>query len=313
MFKNLIGKTVLIITHESPDIDAAASAIALKKLIEKNHRVTICFKKNKETEKVLSICKEKAETSFNEKVETLIVVDTNSLKAIKPFLKLAGKKILIDHHSLKKNILPLFDFYFVDEKATSASEIVYKILEKQGFNLDKKTATCLAAGIVTDSAFFKAANLETFLNLSKILEKNKINFEEVLNIIEMPVPISEKIAKLKGMQRLKIYRVKDFLIITTNASAFESSIASSLISLGADVVFVMNEKKIRIESKAKRWLQTKGFHLGRHIMPRAGEILEGEGGGHACAAGASGKKTENLDKALDKCVELTKKFLESMK
>jgi nanoRNase/pAp phosphatase (c-di-AMP/oligoRNAs hydrolase) len=270
---------------------------------------------NEQSRAMLKLCGEEVVPEFKDKVDTLVVLDTGSRLTVEPFLRLAEQRILIDHHEPNKDYLSLFTEHHVDEKTVSCSEIVYDLLEAAGFRMDRKVAVCLAAGVVTDSANYVAARPATFINLGNILQKHRIDYNEVLNLVSLPMDVSERIARLKGGQRARIERHGGAIIAVTNVSSFEGSVANSLLNAGADVSFVgMSGKgEVRIAGRCKRWLSEKGLNLGRDIMPEAAKIIAGDGGGHAGAAGATGRDPDKLDAALEKCVSLVKKALGEIK
>jgi len=117
------------------------------------------------------------------------------------------------------------------------------------------------------------------------------------------------VAKLKGIQRLEIIRVKDWLMGITHVSSFEASVASILINIGCDIGMVYSEKKteFRISMRAKRGICVEtGLHLGE-ILEELSEECEGSGGGHEGAASLNGKI--DLKKILNKIIEKIKQIL----
>jgi len=313
MILDKAGKSVLIVTHECPDPDAIACAIAVKRFLQKGRDVSICVRNNlnDQTRALLDLCGEQVAPGPPAKVDTLIVIDTSSATTIAPFLGLAEHRLLIDHHETKQDYLALFNEHAVDERVVSCSEIVYGLLKGR---VDRKTALCLAAGIVTDSANFVAARADTFATLGALLKKHKIDYGEVLALVSTPMEVSERIARLKGGQRARMERVGDVVIAVTEVSSFEGSVANSLLGLGADVSFVgmTGKAETRVAGRCKRWLVDKGLNLGRDVMPELAKILGGDGGGHPGAAGATGTKPEHLGRALERAVALAKDSLTRM-
>jgi nanoRNase/pAp phosphatase (c-di-AMP/oligoRNAs hydrolase) len=228
--------------------------------------------------------------------------------------KSKAKKILIDHHSSKQEIFDIFDAILVDEEAVSVTQIMYKILDELDVEFNHEISLCLAVGLVTDSANFVAATTESFEILSKILSRGKVSFQTVLSTIAVPMDYSEKIARLKGAQRAEIFSENGYIISVSKVSSFEGSVAKSFLNLGADVSFVAATKKgeIRISGRAKNHLIEKGFHLGRDILPKVAKLINGDAGGHAGAAGATGTEEGKADKAIDLCVKETQKFLKKL-
>lgn len=67
-------------------------------------------------------------------------------------LAAGGRRVVIDHHLNPK---PFADGYLTVTTASSTAEIVYDILEKAGFDIDRHTAQALYVGILTDTGSFR--------------------------------------------------------------------------------------------------------------------------------------------------------------
>ncbi len=323
MSKNAVSiineaESFLLLAHRSPDIDSIASAIAIKLTLEqkgKDVKVS-CLGTTKELIEHFAHQLNVEITEPNYDVDCIIVVDTNSpaLFDFEGVKKSKAKKILIDHHSPKTEVMNYFDECIIDETAVSTTQIVYFLLKELNQPMTRELAIAISAGIVTDSANFIAATPEAFHVLADSLTEAKVSFQDVLKTLAIPLDLSEKIARLKGAQRLEVFREGDYLIITSKVSSFGGSVARSLLKLGADVVFVAASKddEARISARARTDLVEKGFHLGRDILPSIANVIEGDAGGHAAAAGANGVNTTALDNALVICVSKTREFLKSL-
>ena len=74
--------------------------------------------------------------------------------------------------------------YYCDASKTSCAEIIYQILKKAGIEIDRPIALALSAGIITDTARFKFANLETLRTFIEIMTESGMELKEVLQIVE---------------------------------------------------------------------------------------------------------------------------------
>ena len=87
-----------------------------------------------------------------------------------------------------------------------------------------------------------------------------------------------------------------------------------MIELGADVAIIGGTPKkdtVRLSSRSTRaFYENTGINLGTDVMDPIGVLIDGEGGGHANAAGANGKK--NLDEALEKSLEIIRNKIENL-
>lgn len=317
---SLLGKAkkAIIISHASPDPDSFAAAVAVRRAIlaaNKKAEVRIVMSGLPQTSLALAkAAGERIEELFIGKVDLLVVVDTNSLPDVEQFFQLAEKKVLIDHHEPKPDFSALFDAHYTEKKASTA-ELAYAIAKAMKVKIDSHLATILSAAIVTDSANFIAATHETFATLAEIMGKGGISFATVLEAVSEPMGISEKIARLKGAERLKVERAGNCLIATSHVSSFEGSVARALVTLGADVSFVSAAKQgeARISARASSAIVQRGLNLGKDVMPHVAAMLKGDAGGHPGAAGANGTEDSRVGEAVEKCVSLTKEIIARLK
>ncbi len=309
-------KNLLITTHNLADIDAAASGIVLKYCFENyfpNQTVHLTFSGfSKHTKSFVNKFSKKFPNfnfTFQENVDlsdidVIVIVDSNNLDQIKIFdnLDLDIPHIFIDHHiNLRKNYpgnISLFNMIF--DNYSSTSEIVFEIINDCNINLPIPYRYFLVSAILTDSGFLKYGNTGTIKNLNNILQ-DQLEIQDVLLLLEREVDLSEKIARIKALQRVKLIRINNWLIGVTHLSSFTASI---LIKVGFDVGIVVSEDKsdYRITTRAKKQICLKtGLHLGKIIR----EINNANGGGHDGAATLNGKNDvkESLNQLIDKIKE----------
>ncbi|MBI5253478.1 MAG: hypothetical protein HY930_03660 [Euryarchaeota archaeon] len=173
----------------------------------------------------------------------------------------------------------------------------------------------LLIGILADSAHLKFATKKTIKMVSEILEKTNADYERALSLLEVSEDFSKKIAHLKAAQRMELYRVMDFVLVTSEVSSFGASAARALALLGADCAFVGSVKKNEVQISARassNFIKKTGINLGRDIMPKIGEFINGGGGGHTGAAGAKGRGN-SISRALSECIRLVQEFLHAPK
>ncbi len=304
-----------ILCHRAPDVDTAGSAVALAAALEGMGKKVVIhadFPIRDQVKHFMSVMGR----SFGEPdydADCIVVVDTNSpsLVDLDSVRNSNGHKAIIDHHAPKDGITNAFDTIVIDESAISTTQIVYHLFKEWGITLTREMAIAIASGMVTDSAGFSIATTGFFHDLAAVLDGGGLEFEEILDSISVPKDWSEKIARLKGAQRLEFIREGDYIISVSRVSSFESSVAKSLLYLGADVSFVGAAKdgEVRISSRASRDAVNKGIHLGRDILPGVMPLIKGDAGGHAGAAGANGVDASHLDEALELCLQRTREFL----
>ncbi|MFX1391912.1 MAG: bifunctional oligoribonuclease/PAP phosphatase NrnA, partial [Promethearchaeota archaeon] len=164
------------------------------------------------------------------------------------------------------------------------------------------------AAILTDSGFFKHGNNNTIQNVGKLLNED-IKFQDIITLLKNDIDISEKIAKIKGLQRLELIREGKYLIGITNVSSFGAAIASLLIKIGFDVSIVISKEdnNSRINTRArKKVCEETGLNLAK-ILKQISKRYEGSGGGHD---GAASLTIDNeSDYNITELIENIKKYL----
>jgi nanoRNase/pAp phosphatase (c-di-AMP/oligoRNAs hydrolase) len=144
-------------------------------------------------------------------------------------------------------------------------------------------------GMLTDSGYFKFAKPETLITFAEIMSIHRTPMDEVMGLVDVDQDISERISQLKGAQRLKYWKVGDYIVAVSQGSAFEASVCKALMAIGADIVFVGSQRgdQFRISARATQAVVRKGVHLGKLLGGVGSETTNG-GGGHPGAAGLTG-------------------------
>lgn len=308
----LTNKRIIITTHHLVDIDGFVSCYTLKFFLNqyfKNQKISIYFS---ELSKPTKYFMEQFTLKFPEfkfshekkfkpsKVDVLLILDTNNLNQIKPdnnfdISSLTIPYYFIDHHYVgeklgneNKNTLNL-----KLENYSSTAEIILNLLDFYDIELPNPFKILIIAAIIADSGFFKYGTNKTIQNVSRLLSED-FNIQEILLLLKRDISISEKIARIKGFQRVKLIREGEYLIGITNVSSFGASIASMLIKQGFDIAIVFSKEAnlCRFNTRAKKGVCIKtGLHLGK-ILEEISDQYEGSGGGHDGAAALS-TKTDN--------------------
>jgi len=255
---------------------------------------------NRDKERIYDIVRE------NEEICIILVdfTDPSRLekKEIKDIVKQAKVLIAIDHHhAAQRDNLG----FLLLKPFNSTAEIVVEFM----FNLNlvsileknKELSTALIGGILVDTSFLDRANSKTFYTLSVLSRYG--SYSRILHALKnVPKSIDEKIARLKGAQRLKISRINDTIIVFSNIGSYESSVASALIGLGADIAIVLSKKKhiARIVGRSKINIDLGG------IFKKIADKYMGVGGGHrgAAALNIKLKNEKKLDSIIDEIYEL---------
>lgn len=308
--KKNAGEEFIVLLHSLADADALGSAVGLCSFL-KNARVAasdVLASSAKKISQQNGVEIRKFSELKQEKKRKIILVDANSRAMLGDAVGEIVFDAVVDHHSKHADCVKAESF-FVDEKASSASEIVFEALRELKAKVDGKTATCLLAGIISDSAEFKGAREKTFLFAGELLALAGGNYRRVRGLVEKRADVSQRIAVLKACQRVEFEKVGEFLVVSSEVGSFEAGAASALVEMGADVAFVACScENGRISARVHGELSGKVDVA--ELMKEIGAEFGGSGGGHPAAAGASGLKKEDVETALGECVRKAKEKLE---
>jgi len=296
---NAYFRRVAVVTHINADPDALASALLAKLLVDRLYGADadLIF-----PEGLSSVSKRLAERflsgmefleNFVGNYDLYLVVDSSSSSALREVgekvLSYASRAVIIDHHFPPGDLVQGAAYVCV-RRELACTNILLEAVFKAGIDLDRGLASISLAGILYDTGRFQRADPKTFMLSSKLLEIG-VDYEEVVGLLQEPMSLSERVARLKAASRCLIIRVGDYIICGSHVSSHEASAARGLLSLGADVAVVVGGKRgeIRVSFRStQEFYRNTGISLGRDIVPLLSDIMEGSGGGHATAAGFNG-------------------------
>jgi nanoRNase/pAp phosphatase (c-di-AMP/oligoRNAs hydrolase) len=244
--------------------------------------------------------------------DLLVLLDTNSRFQLGTSLQNIpdnpSKTIVIDHHERNPEIDLVAEHQILHEDMSSTCEIMVKVYTDLGVQIDATTANLLLTGMIFDTRRFFYAGIETLATAIELIDAGA-DYEECVRSLLIKPDRSERIARLKAAARVKVHLIGDWVIATSKINAFEASACRGMIELGADVAIVggnPSKDVVRFSSRSTReFFEKTGVSLGSDVMEPLGQLIEGEGGGHANAAGANGKT--NFEKALVHSVELIRR------
>ena len=291
--KNTSGKKVTIITHWGGDADSIGASYMLARLLEKHYKassISLIIPETLTAHSKAILSKLRLEPASDiEVVDVFLLVDVGSLEQVGRYLDVilesAGEKALIDHHLHKTYNEKVR--YFVSDEYQSTSEIIYDLASYIGWRIDVEEAEALFIGIYYDTARLSVADRES---ISKICTLASIGVEpaEVLAGLETHMDESERIARLKAARRMALYRVGEWLVALSNVSAFQTSAARALLSLGAHVAVVAGEEEdgtVSISLRAQpSFVRETSINMGRVLADKVCSKYGGTGGGHATVA-----------------------------
>jgi nanoRNase/pAp phosphatase (c-di-AMP/oligoRNAs hydrolase) len=293
----------IILLHNNADIDAVGSAIALQNAFpefsigafQKTSHLSRMFLKNFPDIEI--------NISPNlDEYQTILILDTSTPSQLGTDIDYNKKVIVIDHHLDSDQWGDAL--YYCDETKSSCAEIIFELLKLIGHNISNEVISVILAAIIVDTSHFKYANVDSIVAISELLKIGNVRLSEVFemlgnNIIE---DNSQRIAHLKGAQRLRFRQYRGFIIAVSQLSSNEASMCKYLLILGADVAFVgaQRENQFRISSRASGKMVKMGIHLGEFFQELSTDIGS-EGGGHAGAAGLNG--VGDVEMVLNFCMD----------
>lgn len=171
---------IVIARHVGPDPDALGSSLGLKQIIEDNFNNKKVYVIGNPASKFSFLGNlDKLPENLNNDDALLIVTDTPDRKRVDGIDPLNFKNsIKIDHHPF---IEKTCDIEWIDDKASSAAQMILEFALKTKLKLTKESAEKLYTGLVADTNRFMFAytSKKTFELVGKMLEKANIDITKV--------------------------------------------------------------------------------------------------------------------------------------
>ena len=202
-------KRFLIATHTSVEGDALGSQLGFYYLVRKMGKQAVMVNEEPAPygyEFLPDLDKIKLFKDGSEKLrfDCFVLVDCSDLKRSGEVYTLnsANKPVLnIDHH-ISNSRFGLVNW--VDPKASSASEMVYRLYKKTGVKFDKNSALAIYSGILTDTGSFRFSNTSRAVHLAAAeLLKYGIDVAGVYKNIYGNIPLSDLKLLIKVLPKMK--------------------------------------------------------------------------------------------------------------
>ncbi|MCX8170784.1 MAG: DHH family phosphoesterase, partial [Candidatus Bathyarchaeota archaeon] len=313
-------KSVLILCHKNADPDAVCSSYALIKLL-KNFKPEIeveiaspesVSKVSKGILERFSMRVENEEPDFD-KADIIFMLDTSTVQQLgewgKNLHEAASPIIVIDHHAPHQETGKITSLYICREDFSSTCEIIYSFFKEAGVKPSKDVAEALFLGIAFDTRHFTLAPSSTFKVIADLVDLG-VDAQEVLQLLLVPMDVSERIARLKACRRMRLMRIYGWIIVFSHVGSFQASAARALVDVGASLAIIgsQDKDKISISLRSSNEFRVRtGIHLGRDLAKILGEYLHGMGGGHSTSAGVNG--TGDLEEAFKYAARVLKERL----
>ena len=321
LIKRYAQQDVLLTFHSIGDRDAVGSAVALSEYLPNSIVAMPDFLTNNARKMLASVGYDKKISAKFTQTSAVIVTDADNTEVLGPFAKeladYKGEVLFIDHHLRAEGLdteLPNASavYVFSDESFNSTCSIVYALLERLGAKVGKEAATLLVNGMIADSADLQNASATTFLQLSKLFEIAGTTYSAIQEEYHSNIPLANRFMTLQDVKRASVENTGKYLIVFGKATEHANVAADTAMNMGADaaVFWAVTESEASISGRLRSPLDSKlGIHLGIYMRDIA-KLLDGTGGGHACAAGAYGPEKGKVEEA---AMQIVNRLREKMK
>ena len=183
--------TIVIARHIGPDPDALASSLALKDIILNKFPYKNVYAVGASANKFKYLgTLDKIPDNLDNAL--LIVTDIPDSKRVDGAnYKDFAYRIKIDHHPFVEKFC---DIEWIDDKASSASQMVMELVFNTPFKFNKEIAEKLYIGLVADTNRFlySYTSEKTFSLVSRLLKEQKIDMDKIYNNLYIrPLLITE--------------------------------------------------------------------------------------------------------------------------
>lgn len=168
------SKSIYIVAHVNPDGDAIGSTygmyFALKKLGKDVHVIMPEYSEVfKFLPDVMKICEKDIYVENYDLLIALDASDKSRLAISDDAYSRAKNVIMLDHHQISH---PYGDVRYINDKLSSASEVVFNFIEYLGITFDEKMATYVYMGMMTDTGSFNYCNTssQTHRAVAKLID-----------------------------------------------------------------------------------------------------------------------------------------------
>jgi len=306
---------IVITTHHKPDGDAIGSSLGLYNyLVQQGHHVKVISPTDYPVylswmpgndEVIIYTDNLKVAAGLIAEAKIIFCLDFNALSRINDMGQLVGQssalKVLIDHHLEPEDF---DDYRYWDITACATAQLVYKFIVNQLNHkelVNKDVATCLYAGIMTDSASFSLPNTTSEVHriTADLMDAGAVNWQ-IYDLVYNNAP--ENRLRFLGLclsQRLEVlYEYNTAIIVASKRDLEKYGIGTG--ETEGIVNYALSISGVRLAAfiverrdQVKLSLRSKGEIPANDICKRYFN-----GGGHRNAAG--GMSTDNLEKVVNK-------------
>ena len=298
---------IVIARHIGPDPDALGSSIGLKELILNNFpkKQVYVIGAPASRFRYLGNVDKLPEIDYNKSL--LIVTDTPDIKRIDGVSPDKFSKVIkIDHHPFVEKFA---DIELIDDKASSASQLIIELAKINHFKLNKDIASKLYMGVVADTNRFlyEYTSYKTLELVAWLIKETDLDFTSLYDNLYTK---SLKEIVFSGYISLNMK-------VTDNGLAYIKLIDEILKKYDVDpstagnlIENYNNVDKIKVvafcsEDKGNNYIKCSIRSKGPIINEIASHY---NGGGHIYASGARPKTFDEVDKMLEELEKVCQNF-----
>ena len=286
---------ILITGHINPDGDALGASFCLKILLDRqNIDSDIAFDiQNNLPSNLNHLPYELISNNIKNSYETVFVFDCGNPSRLGKYEEIILKAkniIVIDHH-----IDPTFgSIQIVDSEAASTTQVLYRQLIAEGYEIDKSMADCLLTGLITDTGRFQYPNTtsEVFIIASELL-KNGADLALISENIYGSIEFNALKLQSEIINRIVFVKEIQFTYSTVYQEDYEKhKIDPEETDFLIDVVRLVKDANIALLLKEQPDGSFKGSLRSRNNFNVQELAALFDGGGHKAASGFSSTLTE---------------------
>lgn len=308
------SKSIVIVPHKNPDGDAMGSTLALHKYLSKKGHNSIVISPNEypdflqwmpgQEEVLIYNAFAKAAQEKIQQADLIFTLDFNHLSRTgameEALAKAAAPFIMIDHHQAPADYAVVT---YSDTTMSSTCQMVYHFIDALGDTalIDEDMASCLYAGIMTDTGSFRfpSTTKTTHLVVAHLMEKGAKNNEiyEAVHDTNSYSKLQLLGVALKNMKVLPEYNTA-YITLTQkelDAHKFQKGDTEGFVNYGLSlkgIIFAVIFIENRADKIIKMSLRSKGdFSVNEFARAHY------EGGGHTNAAG--GRSTMTMQETIE--------------
>ena len=286
---------ILITGHINPDGDALGASFCLKILLDRqNIDSDIAFDiQNNLPSNLNHLPYELISNNIKNSYETVFVFDCGNPSRLGKYEEIILKAkniIVIDHH-----IDPTFgSIQIVDSEAASTTQVLYRQLIAEGYEIDKSMADCLLPGLITDTGRFQYPNttFEVF-NIASDLLKLGADLALISETIYGSIEFNALKLQSEIINRIVFVKEIQFTYSTVYQEDYEKhKIDPEETDFLIDVVRLVKDANIALLLKEQPDGSFKGSLRSRNNFNVQELAALFDGGGHKAASGFSSRLSE---------------------